>query len=118
MRPGARSDDGFPGETESLSEVLARDERTLAELCISRDELAEKLALLIEAADYVYLPALERIPFEGPWLDKAKTSLETIRAKVEAGFGSVSIEHLAGEDVLVGGRYEITLTRYLGVQRT
>jgi hypothetical protein len=92
MRPGAWSDDGFLGETESLSEVLARDERTLAELGITCDELADDLALLIEAADYAYLPLVERFPADWPRLEESKMRLERIRAKVEAHFGTTETQ--------------------------
>ena len=49
MRPGAWSGAGFLGERERLDEVLARDERTLTELGVTCNELAEGLSLLIEA---------------------------------------------------------------------
>jgi len=48
MRPGGWSQVGFLGDTESLEEVLARDARTLAELRVSCDEIAEKLSLLLQ----------------------------------------------------------------------
>jgi hypothetical protein len=53
MRPGAWSEGGFLGRDERLGDVLAADARTLAELGLNAKELAEPLALLVEA----------------PWLD-------------------------------------------------
>jgi hypothetical protein len=114
VHPGAWSEEGFLDETESLNEVLARDERTLAELGVTCDELADDLSLLIEAADLRYLPFSEHLPPDWPGLEENRERLRTVRAKVEARFGS--IEHAGGAELRVGGRYEIKLTIYLGDQ--
>lgn len=50
MRPGILSQDGFLGEHERLDEVLARDAKTLVELGVTYEDLAEKLDELLRPA--------------------------------------------------------------------
>lgn len=50
MRPGQFSRDGFLGLHEDLSEVLATDARTVAEMGLSTTDLARPLGELLEAA--------------------------------------------------------------------
>jgi hypothetical protein len=51
MRPGAFSQRGFLGADERLEDVLEADARTLAELGLSPQELADPLDRLIDAAE-------------------------------------------------------------------
>lgn len=51
MRPGAFSQAGFLGEHERLEDVLARDAAALADADLSRDELADALGRLLDAAE-------------------------------------------------------------------
>jgi hypothetical protein len=50
MRPGNFSQAGFLGAGESLRQVLEADTRTLDELGVSADDLADHLSKLLEAA--------------------------------------------------------------------
>lgn len=51
MRPGVLSVGGFLGSSENLAEVLERDQKTLTELNLTFEELAEPLNTLIRAAE-------------------------------------------------------------------
>lgn len=53
MRPGAWSESGFLGPDEKLEGVLARDRQTLLRLGVTQEELADDLALLIDAPELV-----------------------------------------------------------------
>jgi hypothetical protein len=43
MRPGALSEQGFLGPTESLEAVMAQDDQTLGELGVAQEEIAGAL---------------------------------------------------------------------------
>ena len=51
MRPGAFSQRGFLGEHERLADVLGADAGTLAELGLSREDLAGPLDRLLDAGE-------------------------------------------------------------------
>ena len=51
MRPGAFSQAGFLGPDERLEDVLAGDQQTLADLGLTRAELAVPLDALLDAAE-------------------------------------------------------------------
>src|SRR4051794_39013798 len=115
MHPGAWSDDGFLGRTESLSDVLARDAATLSELGLRFDDLADPLSLLLEAPKAGLPPwspeQLAGFEVLNPnWQEKARS----VRGDVVRRFGS--LEHADLFSARVGGRYEIDLTVYLGDQ--
>jgi hypothetical protein len=115
MRPGAWSEDGFLGQTESLSDVFARDVATLSELGVGFDELADCLSLLIEAPKAGLPPLASEHP--AYWQERFPTWEEdarAIRAKVVRRFGS--LDHADLFSARVGGRFEIDLTVYLGSQ--
>jgi hypothetical protein len=50
MQPGALSQDGFLGKNEKLDDVLTRDAKTVLELGVTYDELADRLEILLQAA--------------------------------------------------------------------
>ena len=50
MRPGAYSDGGFLGGTESLELVLAQDEQTLIKLGVTFEKIADELEKIVKAA--------------------------------------------------------------------
>jgi hypothetical protein len=109
MRPGAWSDVGFLGLHERLEDVLQADALTLAELGLTASELAEPLALLIQA------PLLsDREPLDDfPFTDELRARDAALRAELERRFGPVE-ETPSG--TLVGGRYQVDVTLTLGVQ--
>jgi hypothetical protein len=49
MRPGALSERGFLGPTESLATVIARDSQTLERLGISHEQIADELGKVLRA---------------------------------------------------------------------
>jgi hypothetical protein len=51
MRPGAFSRSGFLGPEERLADVLAADARTLATLRLDHAQIADKLDILLRAAE-------------------------------------------------------------------
>jgi hypothetical protein len=51
MRPGAFSQRGFLGEHEQLEDVLGADARTLADLKLTAEDLADPLDRLLDAAE-------------------------------------------------------------------
>ena len=113
MRPGAWSDCGFLGETESLNDVLVRDESTLSELGVTCDELAERLSLLIKAPA-AGVPPLSAglLAFLREAYPSAEEEMQAVRAMVVQRFGS--LEYADSGSARVAGRYEIELTTYLG----
>jgi hypothetical protein len=114
MRPGAWSEVGFLGETESLSEVLARDERTLAELRLTCGELAESLSLLIAAPEAGLTPEHAELLSKVGRLLVWEEHMQSVRARVETRFGSIEQTDLGAGVARVAERYEIQLTHYLG----
>jgi hypothetical protein len=116
MRPGARSECGFLGESESLRDVLEADAAALAELGIAAKDLADTLGLLVTATDAIYAPRF-RDRFAGRFDEvppRLERHAETAYAAVAERFGSLEITPLG--DVLVGGRYEVGQLMSLGVQ--
>jgi hypothetical protein len=122
MRPGAWSECGFLGETESLREVIATDDATMSDLGLACGELAEPLELLVRAPDACYAsPFLERSSLSGllaemppAWAQESKEEAEWIQAAILGRFGS--FEHADGGSAVVGGRFEVELIGYLGFQ--
>ncbi len=116
MRPGAWSECGFLGETESLRDVLDSDAAALAELGVTAKALADTLGILVSAPDAVFARRFRaRL---GGRFDGARPELvhhaETVFATVVERFGSLELPELG--DVIVGGRYEVEQLIYLGVQ--
>ncbi len=50
MRPGAWSDGGFLGPTESLESVMAQDAKALTSYGVSYEQIADTLEILLDAA--------------------------------------------------------------------
>jgi hypothetical protein len=122
MRPGAWSECGFLGETESLCEVVATDAATISDLGLTCPELAEPLGLLVRAPDACWVsPFLERsglsevlAEMEPSWRKDSKEDSEWLKAEIVRRFGT--LEHADGQSALVGGRFEVELTQYCGFQ--
>lgn len=111
MRPGGWSEGGFLGAEERLEEVLVADEKTLADLGITCQEIVEALALLIDAPATVGLPELPRLSSVLDWSD-VMARWAGRRALIEERFGHVESRGWAA--ALVGGRYEIRLFMTMG----
>jgi hypothetical protein len=116
MRPGAWSECGFLGETESLRDVLEADAAALAELGIAAKEIADTLSVLVRAPDAIYARRFRdrddgRFDEVSPGLER---HAETAYAAVVERFGSLDVPELG--DVLVGDRYEVGQLISLGVQ--
>lgn len=117
MRPGAWSEGGFLGQDERLEDVLAADQRALAELGITREEIVEPLALLVTAPSTVIAevdPDLVSSVKDRPEWEGVEQSLIEGRALVEQRFGVV--EGVSWGVARVGGRYEVETRSYIGFQ--
>lgn len=112
MRPGAWSAGGFLGPTERLEDVLSADARTLTELAVTADELADALSLLTDAASIattLFLAIAEDRRWEG-----LEAVMSDRRALIEQRFGAV--EGVGPRVARVGGRYEVEWWGFMGVQ--
>jgi hypothetical protein len=122
MRPGAWSECGFLGATESLCEVITRDDATMSDLGLTCRDLVEPLGLLVRAPDACYTsPFLEQssrseelaeMPLD--WAKDASAEAEWLYAEIVRRFGT--FEHADGSTAVVGARFEVELIGYLGVQ--
>ena len=116
MRPGGWSAGGFLGHNEQLADVLAADERTLAELGLTRDEIADPLSVL-SGAPVISLtedPKLvSRLKTGSDWVT-LEARLNDARAILEQRFGVV--ERVSENVARVGGRYEVETWGFMGVQ--
>jgi len=116
MRPGAWSECGFLGETESLREVLESDAATLVELGITATALAETLGVLIRAPDAIYARRF-RDRFDGRFDElppRLERHAEAAYEAVVERFGSLDVPEVGA--VVVGDRYEVSELMYLGLQ--
>jgi hypothetical protein len=111
MRPGQWSTEGFLGASERLDEVLAADRRTVSELGLSFEQLAQPLRLLVNAGSFAPIAAFvleageeaQRFRAESDhWLNAARQA-----------FGSVEWD---GEQVLVGDRFLVDVRISCGFQ--
>lgn len=122
MRPGAWSECGFLGETESLCEVIATDGATMSDLGLTWRELAEPLGLLVRAPDACYVsPFLERSQLAEEldamppsWAKDASEEAQWLHVEIVRRFGT--FEHADGHSAVVGRRFNVELTGSCGWQ--
>jgi hypothetical protein len=115
MRPGAYSEGGFLGQTESLEAVTAKDIQTLRKLGVSRGQVADGLENVLQCA-----------------LDQRRDLLESNASEYRQRRGEHripnlyhprSVPHFTADNLpstevgyLVGDKLQVFITQYRGVQ--
>jgi len=115
MRPGAYSEGGFLGQTESLETVIAQDSQTLRALGISHEQVADGLENVLQCA-----------------LDQRRDLLESNASEYRQreGEGRIpdlyhpqSVPHFTADNLpntdvgyLVGSNLQVFIVEYRGVQ--
>ncbi len=110
MRPGAMSDGGFLGPTESLEAVLARDRRTLEEAQVTYDQVADTLERVLQSAlDQQQQSSTQEIHKRHVELPDLRRPWPVLR---------FSLDNLPdpGSGYLVGETLQVFLTVYRGFQ--
>jgi len=90
MRPGAFSDSGFLGPHERLVDVVRRDERQLAKLALTTEQIADRLESIVLQA----------------------YRLRDLRDQEDPGSSPTMLYELG----IVEGRYEVMHTQFFGFQ--
>lgn len=106
MRPGAYSQKGFLGRTESLEAVIAQDAQTLKTLGVSHEQIAAALERVLQSVD----DQRDQLYSEGKH-DEALKREDGLFPRIRAG-------HLPSTDVgyLVGGNLQVFIERWRGFQ--
>jgi hypothetical protein len=106
MRPGAYSQKGFLGRTESLEAVVAQDEQTLHVLGVSHEQIAAALERVLQSVD----DQSDQLYSEGKH--------DEVFKREEGPFPHIRAGHLPNPDVgyLVGGNLQVFVERWRGFQ--
>lgn len=112
LRPGAYSQVGFLGETESLEQVLAQDEQTLNLLGITCENLAAELEKIISE---IWKNELERPPSQSQEHDASLDWYSKARNKT---FPPIfSLENLPDPNIgALFGNYQVFFLAFMGLQ--
>ena len=116
LRPGVDSEAGFLGRTESLEDVLAEDAAALDELRLSHEELSGRLRQLLDSSTWAFAardPRPDRVTVVDH--DGNVVGEEELPPLVRPT--DEEIEIVEGWRVRVAKRFDISSTRWFGVQR-
>jgi len=106
MRPGAYSQKGFLGRTESLEAVIAQDAQTLKTLGVSHEQIAAALELVLQSVD----DQRDQLHSEGKH--------HAVLKREEGLFPRIRAGRLPSTEVgyLVGSNLQVFIERWRGFQ--
>ena len=106
MRPGAYSEKGFLGRSESLEAVIAHDDQALKTLGISHGQIADALERILTSVD----DQIAQLHGEGKQAELSR--------RESSWFPRIRAGRLPSTDVgyLVGGNLQVFIVKYRGFQ--
>lgn len=125
MRPGAYSNQGFLGATESLEAVREQDRKTLERLGVSCEAIASALEGILQAVADQRSQSLQT-RHRGEKMEDYKNRIEAVRSQEipipdldqPESIPKFSLENLPDADIgyRVGSNFQIFITQYRGTQ--
>jgi hypothetical protein len=113
MRPGASSEKGFLGQTESLETVVAQDSQTLGTLGISHDQISDALEHVLQCVQ----DQRHRL-LSGNFPEYRKSKADIPDLYHPESIPRFTVDNLPNTDVgyLVGSKLQVFIRQYRGFQ--